>query len=266
MTSSAPFRNFDDSHLFVLALTAGLPLALAWMARRTKSAGFVRGAALFLALLLATNLFFQVIYHHTTPARLDGQALPMQLCDWALFATIAALLTRNIYCFELAYFWGLAGTIQGIVTPELKDGFPTWQFFSFFVTHSGIVIAVLFMILAMRLRPQLSSLWRGMIWSEIYLVSALIVNAITGSNYGFLARKPVGPSLLDYLSSRPLIFIVELNLLAVVFFAALYLPFAVIDWRKRWRPRRDGPAEPPGRPLGLRRRAQLRSPWDPGSK
>ena len=228
-----PFRNFDDSHLVVLALTAALPLALAWIARRGKSERFVRSAALFLALLLATNLVFQFIYHHTTPTRPDGQALPMQLCDWALFATIAALLTRNLYCFELAYFWGLAGTMQGIVTPNLRDGFPTWQFFSFFVTHCGIVIAVLFMVFALRLRPHLSSLWRVLIWSEIYLASALIVNAITGSNYGFLARKPVGPSLLDHLSSRPLLYVVEMNLLAVVFFAALYLPFAVIDWRKR---------------------------------
>ena len=45
--------------------------------------------------------------------------LPMQLCDWALFLTVASLLWRSPRCFEVAYFWGLAGTLQGLLTPAV---------------------------------------------------------------------------------------------------------------------------------------------------
>ena len=55
-----------------------------------------------------------------TPA----DALPMQLCDWAMFAVIAALVTLRRGVYEVAYFWGLAGTLQAILTPNLQSGFP----------------------------------------------------------------------------------------------------------------------------------------------
>ena len=42
---------------------------------------------------------------------------------------------------ELTYFWGLAGTLQAIVTPDLSAGFPQLEFFMFVVGHLGIVIA-----------------------------------------------------------------------------------------------------------------------------
>jgi len=54
-----------------------------------------------------------------------ADAMPMQLCDWAMFAVIAALVTRRRGVYELAYFWGLAGTLQAILTPNLRDGFPS---------------------------------------------------------------------------------------------------------------------------------------------
>ncbi|MCA1659394.1 MAG: YwaF family protein [Verrucomicrobiaceae bacterium] len=39
-------------------------------------------------------------------------ALPMQLCDWTLFAVAAALWWGWRAGFELGYFWGLGGTLQ----------------------------------------------------------------------------------------------------------------------------------------------------------
>ena len=50
---------------------------------------------------------------------------------------------------ELAYFWGLAGTLQGLLTPNIHQGFPSPVYISFFWNHGFVVISALFLPLAM---------------------------------------------------------------------------------------------------------------------
>ena len=44
---------------------------------------------------------------------------------------------------ELSYFWGLTGTLQAVLTPDLSVSFPHLEFFEFVVGHVGIVIAAI---------------------------------------------------------------------------------------------------------------------------
>ena len=142
---------------------------------------------------------------------------------------MVALWTGNRRWFEVAYFWGIGGTLQAILTPNLRYGFPDIRFISFFVSHSGIIVGVVFLMLTKRLRPYPMSIVRVFCWAEVYFVSAMIVDHFTQVNYGFLLHKPEAFSLLSYLSdSRPL-YLLEMHLLALVFFAVLYLPFAIYD-------------------------------------
>jgi uncharacterized membrane protein YwaF len=57
----------------------------------------------------------------------------------------------------------------------------------------------------------------------------LAVDWITGVNYGFLLHKPEAFSILSYLSDWRPLYILQMNGLALVFFALLYAPFAVYD-------------------------------------
>jgi uncharacterized membrane protein YwaF len=75
--------------------------------------------------------------------------------------------------------------------------------------------------------PQ--SIVRVVIASEIYLASALAVNVLTGGNYGFLTHKPEQRSMLDLFSDTPWLYAAQLNLVAFVFFAALYAPWWFVD-------------------------------------
>lgn len=224
------FHHFDASHNAALVLTVALPLALAWIVRRKRSEALSRGVCLSLAAVLTINFLGYPIYLRFFPSEAGGHWLPMQLCDWALVATVVALLRRTVRWFELAYFWGLAATLQAIVTPNLDVGFPSVRFISFFVAHCGIVVSVLFLLLAFGLRPRAWSLVRVWLWSQLFLGSALIANALTGANYGFLSHKPTRASLLDFLSDQPVVYVIQLELLAILFFALLYLPFALKDW------------------------------------
>ncbi|MBA3608702.1 MAG: hypothetical protein H0W43_09395 [Chthoniobacterales bacterium] len=49
---------------------------------------------------------------------------------------------------------------------------------------------------------------------------------MTGANYGFLLHKPAVASILDFLSDTHWIYILQLEGLALLFFAILYAPFA----------------------------------------
>lgn len=159
--------------------------------------------------------------------------MPMHLCHWALVcAAIALCSPKVLWAFELAYFWGLAGTLQGLLTPAISMDIPWFQLFAFFYSHAGIVAGVLILLLVDRLRPTLSSLLRTVAASMLYLITALAVNGSLGTNYGFLRERPATASLLGILADEPWLYILQLNLLAWAFFAALYLPWFVCDcWR-----------------------------------
>ena len=146
---------------------------------------------------------------------------------------IVALLTSRPSWTEVSYFWGIGGTFQAILTPNLQVNFPDIRAISFFVGHGGIVAGVIYLLIARRFRPTLGSVWRTLAWSQLYLVATLLVDHLTGVNYGFLLHKPVVASILDYLSDARWLYIVELEGLALLFFAILYAPFALRGGRKK---------------------------------
>ena len=203
------------------------PVAL-WVAHRRRphphlERAFARGIAFLLLALFAAGLGQKCL-----DAEFDAaHALPMQLCDWTLLAVVAALLWRWQTCFELGYFWGLCGTIQALVTPAIASDVELMRKLVFFLDHAGIVAGVLFLLLVPGLRPR--SMWRVLIWSGSYLTTALVVNALTGANYGFLAHPPEQASMLDFFSKTHWLYVLEINLVALLFFTVAYAPWWIAD-------------------------------------
>lgn len=159
-------------------------------------------------------------------------ALPMHLCDWALVVTVLALIRRRQLCFELAYFWGLAGTAQALITPAV-DTTSIWRIIGFFLIHSVIPASVLWLMFEFRMRPLRGAWLRVVLWSQIYLVSALIVNAVTGGNYGFLTHRPSVRSMLDLFSDTRWLYILQINLTGLCFFLILAFPWYFVRRREK---------------------------------
>jgi len=231
------FQHFSPEHLSVLFLTAVLPFALAALVWRRKSAAVERAIVLAISVILILNYAIYLIFTRSFGVLTWGQMLPMQMCDWAMVVVMVALWTANHRWFEVAYFWGIGGTLQAVLTPNLRAGFPDLRFFNFFVAHSGIIIGVVFLMLIQRLRPYPMSIARAFAWSEIYFVVAMMVDEITGVNYGFLLHKPEAFSLLSFLSDWRPLYLLQMHGLALLFFVMLYLPFALNDLLQRARGR-----------------------------
>lgn len=230
MDAARAFRLFGLEHLIVIALTISLPFILAAFVRKSRRPRSERTVAWLLAGMLLANYLGYEIYLATTVGLEWRKALPFQLCDWAMVSIIVALLTGRERWLEVAYFWGIGGTLQAILTPDLKVAFPHIRFVTFFVAHSGIVVAIAFLMIVKGFRPHWISIARVFAWSELYFLLTITVDLITGENYGYLLHKPEAASLLDVLSDQRVIYILEMHLLALAFFIVLYLPFALYDF------------------------------------
>src|SRR5215469_1636056 len=233
MSSEHPFQPYGVPHLTVIFLTIALPFVLAAIVRCATSLRVERAIIATLSAVLVFNYVGYLIFIRSHGVVAWREMLPLQLCDWGIVVVIVAMSTGSQRWFEVAYFWGIGGTLQAVLTPNLSFGFPDLRFFSFFISHSGIIIGVVFLMLTRRYRPYPMSIVRTFLWSEFYFVVTLIADELTGFNYGFLLHKPEAFSILSFLSdSRPL-YLLQLHGVALLFFLVLYAPFAVFDAMKR---------------------------------
>lgn len=234
VVSSYSFHAFSRSHLAVLALCLVLLIGLGYLRRvRPRLAERAeKGLGVLLLLVWPATVF---AYWQTGVLSLNN-ALPLHFCDIAGIAGGLALLTRRQTACEIVYFFGLAGTLQGLLTPNLKFDFPDPRFFVFFMLHGGVVVAAVHVVTAMGRAPRPDALGRMLVMTAGYAVATGLINALLGTNYAFLCRKPEQASLMDHLGPWPW-YIGGLVLLALVSYSLLHLPFVL---------RRRSPDEPTG--------------------
>src|SRR6266487_1362606 len=227
------FRPYGWPHLTVIVLTIALPFALAAVVHRTKSTRVERAIVALLSAVLVVNYIAYLVFVRSHGNLTWQQMLPLQLCDWGMVVVIVAMWTGNQRWFEVAYFWGIGGTLQAVLTPNLPYGFPDWRFISFFMSHCGIIVGVVFLMLTRDYRPYPISIVRVWLWSEFYFVVTLAVDKLTGFNYGFLLHKPEAFSILSFLSDSWPLYLLQMHAVALLFFLVLYAPFAIFDITKR---------------------------------
>jgi hypothetical integral membrane protein (TIGR02206 family) len=219
-----PFIHWSPMHFSIVVGTFLLAAILIILARRFDNRKFIFtiGNTIGAALLLnyAAYVFYR-IHSGYWQVRYD---LPMELCNWAALATIFAFFTKNRTLAELAYFWVMAGSINGIISPDLQVSAPHPYFFIFFIAHSGLVIGSLYLVFGLKFYPRKGAVRRVFIISQVYLASALLVNYVLDGNYGYTMAKPTSASLFDYLGSWPW-YLINLEILALTLYGILYGPF-----------------------------------------
>ena len=221
------FSPFTASHAVTLAVGAAVIAIVVVLGRKPGRPRHLGTALLAFACLASYSLNQLAWAACSDPIDLDN-SLPLHLCDIAAIVAGFALLTRHRTLCELTYFWGLAASIQGIVTPAVAYGFPHPVFLPFFWHHFAIVGAALYLPLGLGWRPRrplARTVIRVLLWSEVYLLTMIPMNFLLGTNFGFLARKPDNPSLLDHLGPWPW-YILSLQVVGIVLLTLIALPFS----------------------------------------
>ena len=208
-----------------LAIIFAIPVA-AWglskIARRGPSSA--RTIRLSLGGLLAVNELAQYAYLYRLGAVHFPDGLPLQLCDLTLWCAILAAFFRIQWCFEFAYFAGIAGGGMAILTPDLWAAVASYATISFFIAHAGTIVIILTLIGSGSMRPRPGSAWRAFAILNIFAALVGGFDAVFGTNYLYLRQKPAQASLLDLMGPWP-VYIVSGEAVALVLFLLLALPF-----------------------------------------
>ncbi len=166
-------------------------------------------------------------------------SLPLALCDVALLVAAAACWWRLPLLVELTWFWGIAGTLQAVVTPDLGVAFPHLVFFQYVVGHEGIVLAALLLVVGIRVVPRPGAVPRVLAITVGYTAFVGLVDAVTGANYMYLRRPPGNWTVLRLLGPWPW-YIAAAAGVAAVLVLLLDSPF----WAGRRRPGADDSHRP----------------------
>ena len=148
---TSEFQFLGVSHIVVLVLTITLPVTLSALVRKVEDSRCCTGvdssvvANVVCYLLGATLIVNEVglwVYRMATVESFSEflqRHLPLHICGIALFVVVFTLFRRNQTLYEVAYFWGIVGTLNAVLTPQLEVGFPHYRFFQYFIVHGGIV-------------------------------------------------------------------------------------------------------------------------------
>lgn len=262
----ATMTMFDAAHCGALLCVAGVSAACAAVLRvadgESRSSSAVRRAVCWTlaALLIGSSIVEQFIWIATGSWDVRD-SLPLHLCDWSQITAAVALLmvcrpqrgsrtagvssdtvddagkpargwTQMIY--ELTYYWGLGGTTQALLTPDIDDTFPTVVFFTFFAAHGAILVAVFTLTIGLRMRPRPWSAFRVWLITICGVLPLLAFNTLTGANYMFLNGPPANPSIYDYFGDWPLS-LLTLIVATLAMMTLCYSPYWVMDRLRRAR-------------------------------
>lgn len=229
MFTEAEFNAFSLSHglavVVVLLLASGL---LFWVRKKPSSLND-KPLRISFAILLFYSAISGIVnaylrHGNESFEHIHATEYPLFLCDVVAIVLGIAMLKKSQRLTEVGYAWGMAGTLQGLITPVMKYDFPSLEYFCFFIQHGGVPIAAILLIWGYGLHPQKGAYGRIWLWTWGYLFTTMTLNFILGTNYGFLNEKPPVPTAFDLLGDYPW-YLLSLHGVAAVVYFLLLLPF-----------------------------------------
>ena len=156
------------------------------------------------------------------------EGLPLHLCDFSTMAIILYFLTQKRDFFVFAFFFGIAGGGMSILTPDTVYGFPYIGYIQSQIGHTMILMGVTYAMIIDKQRPYLIDVPKALFYASVLLLFTYFMNYILGTNYWFLAEKPIGDNITSFMRPEPF-HIIDLYIAAIVICYAIYLPYYLRD-------------------------------------
>ncbi len=184
---------------------------------------------IFAAVLLFSDMSY--FWHKIYIGANIANHLPVTVCGWSAIMGSFMLMTKKKGLFDVVYFFVLAGSINALITPAvIMDNGPThFRYYQFWIEHTGIFVAVFYMIFVFGYKVNLLSLRRSVIVMVILAALAIFVNYnIQGANYLFLATTEAGDSVLNFLPSNLFLRLLIMGSVIGVLYFLAYLPWMIM--------------------------------------
>jgi len=232
--TGAPFEFLGAAHIAALLFLVALNFLLQGCKRMDEPAR--KKVRIILAVIMWLDEAAWHIWNIAYGTWNIQEHLPLHACSILIWLAGFMLIFKNYRIYEFVYFMGIGGALQALFTPDIGIyGFPHFRFFQTFISHGLLVTSAIFMTTVEGLRPTWRSFLRVLVISNLYMGVVFVINQLIGSNYLFVAHKPVGPTLLDSLPAWPW-YLLYMEAIGLVMFLLLYLPFAIKDWRQKLQP------------------------------
>ena len=231
--TGAPFQLFGPAHIAALLALVLIGYGLMQFKKADEATRRKVGIALGVFLWVNESAWhlWNIYWGHWNIQTL----LPLNACSLLIWLCGFMFIFKNYTIYEFAYFMGMGGAIQYLLTPDLGIyGFPHFRYWQTFLAHGLLFIAPIYMTVVIGFRPTWKSMLRVFIGSNIYMGIVFVINMWIGSDYLFVNGKPATASIMDMLPPWPY-YIIYLEVLGILTFLILYIPFIIKDWRERRR-------------------------------
>jgi len=222
------FHAFSALHYESVAVCVALIAFIAWLGCYWRKSGPTAETKLRRSLGWF-NIFVYVAYLAWLwqPRNFTWErSLPLEFCDMGMLVAAGALLLHVRWLRGLLYFWATVFTFQAYLTPVLRQGLGTPDFWLFWGAHLGIEAAAVYDLTAGQFRPSFDDTIRSYVLSFYYAAAMMILDVLTGWNYGYVGpSKPSTITIIDALGEFPLR-VLWMLLIATAGFAIAWLPWA----------------------------------------
>ena len=218
-----PFIRWSSEHITALVITIALAALVLYLGTKLKERGRI-----VICRILAGIIALQFLSEYVWRAFSDAYGsweynLPLHFCSFMSIFAFIALWWRWRPACTLVYFGVLVGSIQGLITPAMANGYPSLAFYVFFIAHGLLLIVALAIPALTGWRARGYDDVKALLLMDAYVLLIIPINLWLDTNYGYTQGVPIRGTLLDYLGSAPWYYLwAQLPVLAV--FRLLMLP------------------------------------------
>ena len=233
------FSDFTLAHLAPILLMIALILLICRFREQIRNSRHeekLRYALAFIMIISEMSYYWRLIgVPSLQPNPVDH--LPITVCGWAIVFGSYMVIGKSQTLFDIVYFWLFSGSIFALITPTVITftGPTRFRYYQFWIEHTMGYIAVFYMIFVHKMRPTVKSAIKAYAALSVLAVVAFFANRIIGpgANYLFMARPEDTPSILDILPPNFVIRLLVMAAAVTALFALSYLPWYLIDRRKK---------------------------------
>ena len=230
---SQPFVIFGNAHLITLFIIIAIAIVFPLIVKTRPVSQIILITKIMGVSLISLEFIKPLIWHYSMDFPWI-ELVPIHMCNLSTLFIGIFLITKKRLFFEVAFFWGIGGGINALITPDIPNSFPDPQYILFFFGHGLLIIAIAYACISLANRPTLNSVKNGIYFSLITLPVIYFINKILGppANYWYLGSKPVGDSILNLFPAPPL-HIPVLIIIGVILFFLIYSPYWAYDSFKK---------------------------------
>lgn len=219
--TDSTFDAYTIEHFGPILLAGLICFTLIYLANKYLSEREVTLTGTVLAMVPFICVMGRMIYVVSQGMFDPKEDLPFYLCRFMALILPFVFYTRNRFFLGIMYFWVLAGTVNAVITPDLKQGPWHWEYNLYWIYHLMLIVTILYGVFVYQLKITWKDYRNAVIATIIFTIFSGLINIMLKANYNYLSSKPEVASILDHMGPWPWYILSVYALMFFLFFLAL---------------------------------------------